>query len=154
MSSLSMSPAQREQFLAGLHVGVLAIPDGARGPLTAPIWYGYRPGGEIEVVTGADSRKGKLLRVGVRVSFVAQTETSPYQYVSVEGPVTAVEPVRDREVVRALARRYLGEKGGDAYVAATWRSYEEDPNVLVRIKPERWLTVDYSSLASVLTRAD
>jgi nitroimidazol reductase NimA-like FMN-containing flavoprotein (pyridoxamine 5'-phosphate oxidase superfamily) len=152
--SLAMSPAQREQFLAGVHVGVLAIPDGPRGPLTAPIWYGYRPGGEIEVVTGAASRKGKLLRVGVRVSFVAQTETAPYRYVSVEGPVTAVEPVRDREVVRALARRYLGEKGGDAYVAASWRSYEQDPNVLVRIKPERWLTVDYSSMASVLTPSD
>jgi hypothetical protein len=49
-----------------------------------------------------------------------------------------------------LARRYLGVKGGDAYVAATWQGYERDPNVLVRIRPERWLTVDYTSLASVL----
>jgi nitroimidazol reductase NimA-like FMN-containing flavoprotein (pyridoxamine 5'-phosphate oxidase superfamily) len=149
--SLAMSPAQREKFLAGLHVGVLAIPDGARGPLTAPIWYGYEPGGELWVVTGESSRKGKLLRLGVRVSLVAQTEASPYMYVSVEGPVTSVEPVRDAEAVRALARRYLGEKSGDAYVAATWQGYERDPNVLVRIRPERWLTVDYSSFASVLT---
>jgi hypothetical protein len=152
--SLSMTPAQREQFLAGLHVGVLAIPDGARGPLTAPIWYGYEPGGEIWVVTGASSRKGRLLALGVRVSLVAQTETSPYRYVSVEGPVSAVEPVRDAEVVRMLARRYLGEKGGDRYVAATWRGYEDDPNVLVRIRPERWLTVDYASVASVLAPGD
>lgn len=45
--SLAMSKTQREQFLAGLHVGVLAIPDPGRGPLNAPIWYGYEPGGEI-----------------------------------------------------------------------------------------------------------
>jgi len=148
--SLAMTRAQREQFLAGLHVGVLAIPDGARGPLTAPIWYGYEPGGEVWVVTGEGSRKGKLLRPGVRVSLVAQNEASPYMYVSVEGPVTTVAPVRDPEAVRSLARRYLGAKGGDAYVAATWQGYEKDPNVLVRIHPERWLTVDYTSFASVL----
>jgi nitroimidazol reductase NimA-like FMN-containing flavoprotein (pyridoxamine 5'-phosphate oxidase superfamily) len=154
MSSLSMSREQRERFLAGLHVGVLAIPDGARGPLTAPIWYAYEPGGEIRVITGEASRKGKLLRPGVRVSLVAQQEAPPYQYVSVEGPVTAVEPVRDSEAVRALARRYLGSKGGDAYVAATWEAYEKDPNVLVRIRPERWLTVDYAGLAPVLTPSE
>ncbi len=149
--SLTMNRAQREAFLAGLHVGVLAIPDGERGPLNAPIWYGYEPGGEIWVITGAASRKGKLLKKGVRVSLVAQTETSPYQYVSVEGAVTSVEPARDREQVRVLARRYLGEKGGDAYVAATWQGYEADPNVLVRIRPERWLTVDYTSAWAALS---
>jgi PPOX class probable F420-dependent enzyme len=149
-----MTKDQREKFLAGLHVGVLAIPDGARGPLTAPIWYGYEPGGELWVITGESSRKGRLLRRGVRVSLVAQNEASPYMYVSVEGPVTTVDPVRDAEAVRALARRYLGVKGGDAYVAATWQGYEKDPNVLVRIRPERWLTVDYTSLASVLAPSD
>ena len=39
--SLSMGRAESEEFLAGLHVGVLgvALPDG-RGPLTVPVWYG------------------------------------------------------------------------------------------------------------------
>lgn len=154
MSSLSMSRAQRERFLADLHVGIFAIPDGERGPLSAPIWYAYEPGGEIRVITGAQSRKGKLLRLGVRVSLVAQQETPPYAYVSVEGPVTALEPVHDPEAVRAMARRYLGTQSGDAYVAATWQSYERDPNVLVRIRPERWLTVDYKALAHVLTPSE
>jgi len=106
------------------------------------------------VVTGEHSRKGKLLRPGVRVSLTAQNEASPYMYVSVEGPVTTVEPVRDPGSVRALAHRYLGVKGGDAYVAATWAGYEKDPNVIVRIRPERWLTVDYTSFASVLAPSD
>lgn len=148
--SLAMSREQREKFLAGVHVGVLAIPEPGLGPLNAPIWYGYEPGGELWVITGAESRKGKLLRVGVRVSLVAQNEAAPYQYVSVEGPVTSVQPARDREQVRALARRYLGAEGGDAYTAATWRDYEADPNVLVRVRPERWLTVDYTSVWGAL----
>jgi nitroimidazol reductase NimA-like FMN-containing flavoprotein (pyridoxamine 5'-phosphate oxidase superfamily) len=51
--SLSMSRAEREEFLAGLHVGVLSVasPDG-RGPLTAPVWYTYQPGGTVNVSTG------------------------------------------------------------------------------------------------------
>ena len=117
--SLSMSRAERERFLAGVHVGIVSIAEAGRGPLTVPIWYGYEPGGEIWVITGEGSRKGKLLGTGVRVSLAAQNEAPPYMYVCVEGPVTSVEPVRDREAVRILARRYLGTKGGDAYVAAT-----------------------------------
>jgi uncharacterized protein len=36
----NMSQSEREQFLAGVHVGVLsaAASDG-RGPLTIPVWY-------------------------------------------------------------------------------------------------------------------
>ena len=44
---------------------------------------------------------------------------------------------------RRLAHRYLGRELGDAYVASTTARREAEPNVLVRIRPERWLTVDY-----------
>jgi PPOX class probable F420-dependent enzyme len=140
---LSMTRAEREAFLADVHVGVLSIPEPGRGPLSAPIWYGYEPGGEIWLVTGRDSRKGKLLRPGVRVSFVAQTEQAPYRYVSVEGPVTSVAPSPGEAEERRLAHRYLGQEMGDAYVASTADRRETEPNVLVRIRPERWLSVDY-----------
>ena len=80
---LRMTQAEREAFLAGVHVGVLSISEPGRGPLAAPIWYGYEPGGEIWVVTGRDSRKGRLLRAGVRDESDAQSEQAPYQYVSV-----------------------------------------------------------------------
>ena len=71
-----------------------------------------------------------------------QTETSPYKYVSIEGPIIAIEPAdleRDR---RPLARRYLGADAGDAYIEET--RDEHAGNVLVRVRPERWLTVDYA----------
>ena len=39
--SLAMSRAEREAFLAALHVGVISISESGRGPLTVPIWYAY-----------------------------------------------------------------------------------------------------------------
>ncbi len=145
MASLSMSRPEREGFLAAVRVGVISIADGDRGPLTVPIWYGYDPGGELWIVTERDSRKGKLLMGVDRFSLCVQTETAPYKYVSVEGPIVALERAdRDRHT-RVLAHRYLGKEGGDAYVAATTSpDTAEDGTIVVRMRPERWLTVDYS----------
>src|SRR5437773_3848872 len=99
-----MTKQERERFLADLHVGIISIPEEGRGPLTVPIWYSYEPGGELRVVTARTSRKARLLQRAGRFSLCAQTETRPYKYVSVEGPVVAIEPAdleRDR---RPLAR--------------------------------------------------
>lgn len=142
--SLAMTKSERETFLAALHVGVLSIEDPGRGPLTAPIWYMYEPGGELRVITDRDSRKGKLLGVGKRISLVAQTETAPYQYVSVEGPVVSVEPADRTRDTLPMAQRYLGEELGRQYVAATGDAREARGSVVVRMRPERWLTVDYT----------
>jgi PPOX class probable F420-dependent enzyme len=139
--SLSMSRADREAFLAGVHVGVLSIAEPGRGPLAVPIWYGYEPGGELWVLTGRDSRKGRLLAASPRVSLCVQTETPPYRYVSVEGPVVSVARADRERDARHLAHRYLGKELGDRYMEAT--AGEED-SILVRMRPERWLTVDYS----------
>ena len=139
--SLAMTKQERERFLADLHVGIISIPEEGRGPLTVPIWYSYEPGGELRVVTGRTSRKAQLLQRAGRFSLCAQTETLPYKYVSVEGPVVAIEPAdleRDR---RPLARRYLGAELGDQYIEST---RDLVANVLVRMRPERWHTVDYA----------
>ena len=141
--SHAMTKDEREAFLAGLHVGVLAIPEPGRGPLTAPIWYAYEPGGEVRVLTDRASRKGRLLAPGVRVSLVAQTEEPPYQYVSVEGPVVSVVRSEVERDTRPMAHRYLGRELGDRYVAATAGERAAGGSLLVRIRPERWLTVDY-----------
>jgi PPOX class probable F420-dependent enzyme len=140
--SISMSKSEREAFLAGVHVGVISIAEPGRGPLTAPIWYAYEPGGEVAVITGRDSRKGRLLTASPRISLVAQTEAPPYKYVSVEGPVTYVGAADREKLGRALAYRYLGKEMGDAYIAAT--ADEIGASVEVRMRPERWLTVDYA----------
>ncbi len=140
--SFAMTKQEREAFLADVHVGVLSIPEPGRGPLAVPVWYGYEPGGELRLVTGRTSRKGQLLARAGRASLCAQTETAPYKYVSVEGPIVAIAPAEIERDLRPLARRYLGPEGGDQYVEST-RS-EHDDNVLVRMRPERWLTVDFA----------
>ncbi len=58
---------------------------------------------------------------------------------SVEEPTVIEELGLDDRL--AMARRYLGPEGGDRYVAGN-----PDPageNVMIRMTPERWLSVDY-----------
>ncbi len=141
--SLKMTKAERESFLADLHVGVISIAEKDRGPLAAPIWYDYEPGGELWILTERESRKGRLLREAGRFSLVAQSEAPPYKYVSVEGPITSIgEPDLERDE-RPMAHRYLGQEFGDGYIEAT-RSTGEVANILVKMRPERWLTTDYA----------
>jgi nitroimidazol reductase NimA-like FMN-containing flavoprotein (pyridoxamine 5'-phosphate oxidase superfamily) len=138
--SFAMSAEEREQFLAGLHVGVLSVAaGGARGPLTVPVWYDYRPGGQVSVITGRSSRKGEAIAAAGRMSLCAQDENPPYRYVSVEGPVVIEELDLDERL--AMARRYLGTDGGDRYVASNPDATGE--NVMIRMTPEHWLSVDY-----------
>ena len=76
MPSLSMSRSQREAFLAGTHVAIVSVADGARGPLTLPVWYRYEPGAAVRFVTGATSRKLGLIKKAGRVTLCVQTETA------------------------------------------------------------------------------
>jgi len=134
----AMTEMEKQQFLADLHVGVLSLNDDTKGPLTAPIWYDYEPGGELWFITGPNSLKGKLLEMGVRLSLVAQSEKPPYKYVSIEGPVVSIVESNEADLL-AMAVRYLGEDGGKQYA----ENSNASGGIIVRIKPERWLSVDY-----------
>ncbi|MFD7667670.1 pyridoxamine 5'-phosphate oxidase family protein [Streptomyces sp. NPDC059788] len=144
--SLAMSVADREAFLAGAHVAVLGVgtPDGS--PLLVPVWYAYRPGGEIVVLTGRESVKARYVRAAGRFGICVQRETAPYQYVSVEGPVTAFEDRVDAAERAALAHRYLPLETACAYLAATADQLTTD--VTVRMRPERWRTADFAPFAA------
>jgi hypothetical protein len=140
-----MTVAEREDFLAGLHVAVLSVADPGRGPLTVPVWYSYAPGGTLDVVTGGQSVKAQRLRAAGRFSLCVQSESVPYRYVSVEGPVADVDEVVSDAERRSLARRYLGTEGGDLYVAST--AEQAAGSVAFRMVPEHWRTTDYGKLA-------
>ncbi|HEY7198737.1 MAG TPA: pyridoxamine 5'-phosphate oxidase family protein [Candidatus Dormibacteraeota bacterium] len=143
--TLAMTVTEREAFLGALHVGVLSVAgEDGRGPLTMPIWYRYEPGGDVTIFTGRNARKMRLLREGVRCSLCAQDEAPPYKYVTVEGPVASVGTDGLAEERRLIARRYLGEEGGDAWCEAT--AADAANEVVVRIRPERWLSADFSKL--------
>ena len=102
--ALTMTKREREAFLAGVHVGMISIAEEGRGPLTVPIWYTYAPGGELQLITGRHSRKGRLLTQAGRCSLCVHTESPPYRYVSVEGPITA-----RRRAIASASRRVRGK---------------------------------------------
>jgi nitroimidazol reductase NimA-like FMN-containing flavoprotein (pyridoxamine 5'-phosphate oxidase superfamily) len=132
--SLIMTKEEREAFLADVHVGVISIADEGRGPLAVPIWYAYDPGGEVRIMTGRESRKGRLLARAGRFSLCAQTERPPYKYVSVEGAIISTEAADIERDLRPLARRYLGKEMGDRYVEETRNLPTHTDNVLIRMR--------------------
>lgn len=136
----AMTQGEKETFLGGMHVGILSVAREGRGPLTAPIWYGYAPGEDVWVMIGRNSRKAALLAVGTRVSLCAQREAAPYAYVTVEGPVVRIEEGTD-EHIRELAIRYLGPDEGKTYAD----SMPTGSSLTVTVRPETWLAVDYTS---------
>ena len=147
MSELSMSKAEREAFLAATHVGIVSVADeDGRAPLSIPVWYTYEPGGRIVFLTEAKSKKVRLLRKSGRATFVAQTETLPYRYVTVEGSVSFEAKYDPRKEIDAVAIRYLGPELGKKYVAQTKEFYAAAEQVLVTIRPERWASADFAKM--------
>jgi PPOX class probable F420-dependent enzyme len=134
----NMSRSEREEFLAAVHVGVLSVVSGdGSGPLSVPVWYTYQPGGTLNVSTGRATRKAQAIIAAGRFTLCAQDEQPPYKYVTVEGPV-AIEDATDAERLE-IARRYLGTEGGDAFMA----SVPSEGQIILRMTPERWSSVDY-----------
>jgi PPOX class probable F420-dependent enzyme len=133
-----MSKQERDDFLAALHVGVLAVerPDGS--PLVTPVWYRYTPGGAVEFNTASSSEKGRLLEQSGHASLCAQREEFPYAYVTVDGPVEI--EATDRATRVDIASRYLGTEMGSEYVDGT----PDSDDIVVRLRPVRWRTTDYS----------
>jgi nitroimidazol reductase NimA-like FMN-containing flavoprotein (pyridoxamine 5'-phosphate oxidase superfamily) len=146
--SLAMTVQERQAFLAQVHVAVVAVAgEDGRAPLAVPVWYDYRPGGEVSLITERDSRKTTLIRRAGRITLCVQGTVLPYQYASAEGPITAIEDSVTVEQRRAIASRYLGPEGADAYIARfTTGAAEHMVRILMR--PEHWLTRDYTKLSS------
>lgn len=132
---------QRQKFLAAKHVAVLSVAaDDGRPPSSVPIWYAYEPGGDILINTGSGSRKARLIEQAGVVSVVVQREDPPYQYVIVEGTVVDIVRPTPLDVRQSIAIRYLGDEGGRAFVENTGGV----DSVLFVVRPDRWLTADYS----------
>lgn len=133
----TMTSEEREAFLADVHVGVLSIDEPGRGPLALPIWYEYEDG-TVLMGMGGESRKAQLLRAAGRATLTVQTETPPYQYASVEGPVT-IEPVQRDDL--SMATRYLGPELGQWYADNNPSTAE---SVTAILHPEHWRTHDFA----------
>lgn len=143
---MPLNPEERQQFLAQPHIAALAVSAGAdRGPLNVPIWYQYVPGGEVWVLTGAQSQKMRRITEAGRFSLMVEEVEPRVRYVSVEGPVTRVEPTTDAQH-REMVARYLPADKVDAYL-----SYAESfgDQVTVGMRPEHWLSADMGDLREI-----
>jgi len=142
MADQKMTESERQEFLAGLHVGVLGIERADGPPLVVPVWYSYEPGGDVVVLTSAMSIKGRLAATAGRASLCAQQEELPYKYVSVEGSVSIedLDAEASRAATEPMAIRYLGEEMGRGYAAS---SVGPD-DMLIRLRPDRWFSADYA----------
>ncbi|WP_030622268.1 pyridoxamine 5'-phosphate oxidase family protein [Streptomyces sclerotialus] len=137
---MALTREEREQFLAEPHVGALSVAaEEGRAPLTVPIWYHYEPGGELWILTGRDSRKAQLIGAAGRFSMMVDRVAPTVRYVSVEGPVAAVQPGTREEHLR-LAARYLPKDKAEAFVDYAER--ELGPHVIIRMRPHHWVSSD------------
>ncbi|WP_280251067.1 pyridoxamine 5'-phosphate oxidase family protein [Nocardia abscessus] len=143
---MPLTVEERQEFLAQPHVAAFSVAAGTgRGPLTVPIWYQYRPGGEIWILTGPESQKMRYLRETGRFGLMVQRVEPTVRYVSVEGSVTRITPMTD-ELHREMAARYLPAETVDAYLKAA-EAYGEQ--VAVYLRPEHWLSADMGNLSEL-----
>jgi nitroimidazol reductase NimA-like FMN-containing flavoprotein (pyridoxamine 5'-phosphate oxidase superfamily) len=136
LASGAMTREEREAFLADVHIGILSVDEPGRGPTALPIWYLVDDGDVIMGIDG-ESLKARLLRAAGRATLTVQTETPPYKYLSVEGPVSFEPHSRDDLV---MATRYLGPELGKWYAD---NNPAPESSVIVRLRPEHWRTMDF-----------
>lgn len=139
---MPLTAEEREAFLGEAHVASFAVGSGerGRGPVNVPVWYAYRPGGYVMVITGRASRKARLAVEAGRFALLVGRTVPSYRYVSVEGEVVSVTTATEEEV-REVGSRYLPtEEAVAGYVGQVLA----DPGaaVAIRMRPRRWLSAD------------
>jgi len=141
---MALSRAEREQFLSEPHIAALSVHAGdGRGPLTVPIWYGYTPGGQPWIHTGAGSRKHKLIEAAGGFSLMVDRVEPTVRYVTVDGPVDRIEPGTDEQLAE-LARRYLPPDKVDGFLAFARANHGSA--VVNYLDPQRWNSADLGEL--------
>ena len=119
-------------------------------PMSAPVWYGYEQGGNITFFTGTTGKKPKkvqlLEKTGV-LTVCVQKESFPYKYATVECSVVKTDRPPTEDQIFAIARRYLGDDRGKDFVKMVF-SKPNSELVLFTVRPDRWLTSDYTEDAA------
>src|SRR5918993_2665521 len=142
-----MTEKESQEFLVEPRIGVLSVARGGdRPPHTTPVWYAYEPGGNITFFTGTQgrqSRKARLVRDAGVLSLLVQREEFPYRYVTVEGTVVGEDRPPSAEQVLAVVRRYLPEEQAQWFLDSELRQPSQE-FVLFTIRPDRWLSFDFS----------
>jgi PPOX class probable F420-dependent enzyme len=96
--------------------------------LLSPVWHEWRDGG-FTVHLGDGGVNARLLRRDPRASIVLHEDAPPYRGVELRGQARLTTE-GERETLRRIAVRYLGERDGNAYAdAANWSG------IVLRLEP-------------------
>ncbi len=138
----AMSEDARTAFLSEARVAVLAVSRPGRPPLQVPIWFSFE-NGLATIHTAKGQRKTRALEAAGEFSLCIQEPTPPYRYVTIAGPIVAVESISPAERGR-MVRRYFDRSRAEAYLARTAGDAADD--LAVRMRPTRWSSVDFRGL--------
>ncbi len=141
---MRMSETDCRAFLAEVRPAILSLNDPGQGPLASPVWFDLNADGTLWFVTQSHTRKGKLMQVGSRITLTVQKETSPYAYVSAEGPITEIRPYTLEADLLPIASRYLGPTGGQAYIDRARDGFNPATSIRLTMHPERLRNVNYA----------
>ena len=137
-----MTKQQREKFLRGRHIAVLVTIADDGTPVPSPIWYLYREGAFFFRTSGNAVRTQNVRR-DPRVSICVQDERPPYKAVIVHGRGEVLPS--DEELAREIPRHYLGAVGAIGYQQAARSEIEAgEPEITLRVTPERYATFDFT----------
>ena len=140
---MALSRDEREEFLAEPHIAALSAYAGdARGPLTVPIWYHYSPGGEPWILTGAGSRKARLIEATGFFTLMVERLEPTTRYVAVDGAVSRIEPGTDAQM-EEMTRRYLSGDTAERYLEFARENL--GAHVAIYMQPQHWLSSDMGS---------
>lgn len=140
---MALSKEEREQFLAEPHIAALSVYAGdSRGPLTVPIWYQYSPAGEPWILTGAGSRKERLIAATGFFSLMVERVEPTTRYVAVDGAVSRIEPGTDAQM-EELTYRYLNGEAAENYLKFARENLGD--HVAIYLQPQHWLSSDMGS---------
>ena len=123
-----LRPDDVTQLLAAPKCATLATyrPDGT--VLLSPVWHEWRDGG-FNVHLGGGGINARHIRRDARASIVVYDDAPPYAGLELRGEARLTRE-NERDVLRRLAVRYLGEQAGTAYAdAATWKG------IVLRLEP-------------------
>ena len=140
LALMALSKEEREQFLAEPHIAALSVSAGdKRGPLTVPIWYQYNTGGEPWVLTGAGSRKHRLIETQGEFTLMVDRDQPTVRYVAVDGVVSRIEPGTDEHLVE-ITHRYMSGEAAEKYIDFARNNLGE--TVIISMRPQHWLSAD------------
>lgn len=133
------------ELLTGPNIGNLGYYGLDGHPRVLPVWFTLN-GGDLEIASPPDAYKCRALRADPRATLTVSTPVAPYHVVSASGTAAIERLPEGRRIafVRAVAYRYLGQEGGDAYIARWIKGGHPGPGDLIRLPMQRLRYTDVS----------